>query len=241
MASTSSKVFIAALILFVLVAGGLYYLASNLNGIVAGVIEKQGSTATQTAVAVDGVDIRIADAAASLSGLSVANPEGFAGNAVELGAFSVRLDPGSLATDTIVINAITVSGARINVLQQGTRNNLRELLGNLQQLRSGAAAPAEDSGGKRIIIDRFTLEGASASVAVADLDEMREVELPPIVVRDIGRASNGATAAQVAQQLLQPVLEAAISSAATQVIKDRAKEKINEAVGGFLKDLTKKK
>ena len=76
---------------------------------------------------------------------------------------------------------------------------------------------------------------------MADLDEMREVELPPIVVRDIGRASNGATAAQVAQQLLQPVLEAAISSAATQVIKDRAKEKINEAVGGFLKDLTKKK
>jgi hypothetical protein len=130
-----------------------------------------------------------------------------------------------------------VSEARINVLQQGARNNLRELLANLQQLQSGDSAPAEESGGKRIIIDRFTLEGASASVSIPDLNEMRDVTLPTIVVRDIGRASNGATGAQVAQQILRPVLEKAIASAATQAVKDQATRKIGDALGGLLKGI----
>jgi len=142
----------------------------------------------------------------------------------------VVLDAGSLTDDAIVIKSITVDGARVNVVQQGVRNNLQQLLANLRELQSDES-PAPADGGKRLIIDRFTLRGASASVFLADLDETREVTLPDIVVSDVGRASNGATAAEAAQQLLRPLLEAALSSAAGQEIKDRAAKKLKSVVG----------
>jgi len=241
MASRSRSIVLAVLVLVALVAYGLYYLSSNLNGIVAGVIEEQGSAATQTAVKVEGVDIRLTDSSAALAGLSVANPEGFSGNAIELGALSVALDVNSITSDAIVIKDIVVDGARVNLVQQGTQNNLKQLLDNLKQLQSGEQAPASEEPGKRLIIDRFVLDGASASVTLPGVEGTREVELPQVVVNDIGRASNGATGAQVAQQLLRPLLEAAITSAAGQAVKDKAKEKIDEALGGFMNKLSGKK
>ena len=236
MASTARKVSITALVFVVLLAGGLYYLSSNLNGIVAGVIESQGSAATQTSVRVTGVDIQLTDASAALSGLSIGNPEGFSGNAIELGGFSVRLDASSLTSDTIVVEDITVDGARINMLQQTGGNNLQKLLANLQSMAPEEASESE-AAGKKVIIDQFTLNGASASVSIPALNETREVSLPTIVVQGIGRESNGATAAQVAEQILRPVVEKAIASASVEAAKDRVGKEIGKAVDGLLKGL----
>ena len=236
MTSRSKKFLYVLFALAVLVGGGFYYVLSNLNSIVASLIEEQGSIATQTPVRVSGVDVRLREASAALAGLSVGNPEGFPGSAIELGEFSVAMDASSLTGDTIVINDIRVSGARLNVIQQGRNNNLQALLNNLS---SGAAEEeaASEEGGKKLIIDRFTLEAASASVSIPDRGEMREVELPTIVVRDVGRKSAGATGAEAARQLLEPVIARAMSAAATQSLKDRASEEIGNAVDGLLRGL----
>ena len=236
MASRSSKLLYVVLAIVVLLGGGAYYVLSNLNSIVASLIEEQGSLATQTPVRVSGVDIRLREATASISGLTVGNPEGFSGNAIELGEFSITLDAGSLTSDTVIINDILVAGARLNVIQQGRRNNLQSLLDNLS---SGSAE--EDSASSesttKLIIDKFALEGASASVELVDLEEMREVELPTITVRDVGRKSAGATGAEVAKQLLEPIIARAMSEAATQSLKDRASQEIGSAVDGLLRGL----
>jgi len=236
---TASRILLLVFLVLLLLAAGAWYLLSNLNGIVAGVIEEQGSAATQTTVRVDGVDIRLAEAAASIGGLSVANPEGFTGNAVEVGAFAIALDAGSLTSDTVVVENVTVNGARVNLIQAGTRNNLQQLLANLP---GSDAEPPPETGepGKRVIINRVTLEDVSASVTLPGVEGTREVALPPLEVTDIGRDSGGATAGQVAQQLLRPLLEAALASAAGQAIKERAAEKIEGALGGMLRRLTDK-
>ncbi|MEE4110053.1 MAG: hypothetical protein V2I24_11930 [Halieaceae bacterium] len=224
------------LVVVVLGAAALFYLASNLNGIVAGLIEEQGSIATQTDVRVSGVDIRLREGSAEISGLSVANPEGFSGSALELGHFAVQLDAGSLTKDTIIVKNVLVDSARINVVQQGSANNLQKLLDSLPQ-SGDSGTTAETGESKKVIIEKFTLSGASASVTAAELGEPREVTLPTIVVTDIGRASNGATGTQVAQQILRPIIEKALTSAAAEEIKGRAIEKIDEALGGALKKL----
>lgn len=229
---------IAVALIALVLAGGLYYVTTNINGIVAGLIEKEGSRATRTPVRVSGVDIRLREASASISGLSVGNPEGFGGNAIEFGNFRVRLDAGTLLEDTVVVNEVLVADARLNVIQRGGSNNLQVLLDNLESLQTDEAG-AEEDGGKKIIIDRFTLAGASASVSIPDVDELHEVKLPEIVVRDIGRKSNGATGAQVAQQVLEPIVEKALASAAAQSLKDRATEKLGEAAGGLFEGLEK--
>ena len=241
MATRRKSLLYVLLAVLLLLGGGIYYLLSNLNSIVAALIEEQGSIATQSPVQVSAVDIRLREATASISGLTVGNPEGFEGNAIELGQFSIKLDAGSLTSDTIVVNDILVAGARINVIQQGRNNNLDALLDNLS---SGEAAQEEapsSGSGKKLIIDKFTLQGASASVSIPDLDEMRDVELQTIVVTDVGRKSSGATGAEVARQLLEPILEKSISAATTQSLKDRAGEEIGKAVDDLVRGLGRDK
>lgn len=237
MSAALRNTLLVVLLVVALGAGALFYLASNLNGIVAGLIEDQGSIATQTEVRVSGVDIRLREASAAISGLNIENPEGFSGRAIELGHFEIQMDAASLTGDTIVVKNVVVDSARINVVQQGAAINLQKLLDNLPQSDEQAETASDAGSGKKVIIEKFTLSGASASVTADGLGEPREVTLPTIVVTDIGRASNGATGAQVAQQILRPVIEKALTSAATEEIKGRAKEKIDDVLGGALKKL----
>lgn len=220
------KSVIAAVVVVIVIAAAAVFIVTRLDYIVAGLIESEGSKATQTAVRVDGVSIDLGDASASLSGLSVANPAGFDGAAIDLGGFQVRIDPRSLTSDTIVLEEVVVSDARLDILQQGARNNLRELLANLSAGQSGDAP--DSAGGKKLIIDRFVLENASASVTAPDIDEQREVSLPTIELGGIGRESGGATGAEVARQILEPVIERALRSAAVESLKQKAKDKVDE-------------
>ena len=239
--STTRNIFFVVLVVLLLLAAGVYYVGRNLDGIVAGLIESQGSAVTGTSVQVEGVQISLKDAAASISGLTIANPEGFAGNALELGQFAIQLDAKSLTSDPIIIKGINVAEAHVNVIQEGARNNLQALLDNMssgEQPSEPEPETTEDTGpGKKLIIDRLTLSGIGASVTAPDQEGPREVELPPIDVNGIGRDSNGATPAQVATAVLKPLLEAAIASAAAQTIREKAGEAVDNAVGGFLNKL----
>ena len=216
------------LVFLALIGGGIWYIGSNLDSIVARLIETHGSEATGTPVRVAGVAINLSEANAGISSLSVGNPEGFAGNAIEMEAFAIALDSESLTSDVIVINDILVKGARLNVIQQANGNNLQQLIRNLDS--GGTSESGDDKGeGKKLIINRFTLEGASASLTAPDFDEVREVTLPTITLRNIGTAEGGATGREVARQVLEPVFEEAIESAAMQAIKDKASEAIEDA------------
>ena len=119
------KLSIALGILVLMAGGGVYYVISNLDMIVEGLIEKHGSAATQTEVRVAGVSINLGEANASISKLTVGNPEGFSGNAIEMEDFAIELNAESLTGDVLVIEDLLVRGARINVMQQANVNNIR--------------------------------------------------------------------------------------------------------------------
>ena len=234
MSSGARRTLIAIAALIVVIAAGLVYVYSQLDSLVAGLIEEQGSAATQTPVRVSGVSIDLREARAELAGLSVGNPEGFDGTAISLGRFAIRIDPATVTKDTVVLKEVTVSGATVNLIQQATRNNLRELMKNLESAGGGQQEPADEGAGRKLIIERFVLEDASASVSLPDLDEDRTVNIPRIELTGIGRASGGATGAEVARQVLEPVIERVLQSAATESVKDRAKEKLDQFREGLM-------
>ena len=126
------------------IAGAVLYVVSNLDMIVERVIEHQGSAATQTPVRVAGVSIKLSEAQGTISSLTVGNPEGFPGYAIEMDNFSLNLDGSSLTSDVIVIENILVQGARINILQQANGNNIQELLRNLDATSSGDSDESEE-------------------------------------------------------------------------------------------------
>ena len=222
--------------LVALIGGMVLYVGSNLDGIVEGLIEEHGSTATKTPVNVTGVSIKLSEASAAISSLSVGNPEGFAGNAIEMEEFGITLDAASLTGDVVIIEDILVKGARLNILQQANGNNIQQLLRNLDDLSSGDSSE-DSSDGKKIIINRFTLEGASASLSAPDFDEDREVTLPTITLRNIGTSDGGATGAEVAQQVLKPVFQEALQSAAAQAIKEKATEALEDVADKVLEGI----
>ncbi|MEQ8205763.1 MAG: hypothetical protein RIA65_06280 [Woeseia sp.] len=241
MASRSRKLLMIVLAILLVVGGGLLYLSTQLNSIVAGLIESQGSAVTGSSVRVSGVAINLGEANASISGLAVANPDGFGGgDAIDLGNFSVRIDPASVTADTIVLKEVIVSDAHLNLLQRGTGSNLQTLLNHLQGNAGSDTEAAENGAGKKLIIDRFTLKGTRATVSIPELQEEREISLPDIVLTDIGRASNGATAGAVARQVLEPVLKKALSTAAAQSLKERAGDELNDAKDQLLKGVLDK-
>lgn len=230
------KALIAAVVIVIVVvaAAGVWFV-SRVDQVVAGIIEREGSAATQTAVRVGDVSIDLRGARASLADLTIANPDGFGGTAFDLGNFSVEIDPASVATDTIVLEEVIVSGARLDIIQRGARNNMRELLANLEA--AGGETSADGGQAKKLVIERFVLAGASASVSAPDLDEAREIDIPTIELDDIGRATGGATATQVAQQVLEPVIERALRSAAVESFRQEAQDKIDEVKNRLLDSL----
>ena len=92
------KILLGLVVLVLLVAGGAFYMYSNLDHWIKVAIEKYGTAATQTAVKLDSVKLSLADGQGSLSGLSIDNPQGFSGNvkAFYLGNIQVKVDVNSI-------------------------------------------------------------------------------------------------------------------------------------------------
>ncbi len=223
---------IIGLVLIVAIVGAVFYFSSNVDAIVANLIEEQGSAATGTAVRVDGVSINLSGATGSVKGLTVANPEGFSGeSAIEFGDLQLRLNAGSILEEPIIIENIEGGDAMLRIEQTGTRNNLQALLDNL---RKDEPEPENQDGGKRVVIERFALTDASASLSVADLDEQRSVDIPDVVLTDIGRRSGGATGAELARQILEPIIRRSLESSAVDAVEERVRDELGERAGDLL-------
>lgn len=236
MKKKSKAILGVAIVLLLLIAGGVWYLYFNLNTIVARIIVNVGSEATQTKVSVGGLFIDIQDGVARIDRLTVANPDGFSDQpAIALENLEIELDPMETMSDPAVIQRVVVDGAQVLVEQEGSRNNLKTILASIE--RQASERPAGEADGKKLIIERFELTDASAALFIPQLDERHQVQMPGIVLDDIGRAANGATAASVAHQVLGPVIRRALESIAAGGIGDVLQERMDSAGEDIARDL----
>ncbi len=229
-----NKVILGLAAVLLLIAGGAWLLYFNLASIVARLIVEVGSDVTETKVSVGGLSIDVKDGVASMDRLTVGNPDGFSAQpAIALESLAVELDPMAVTSDPLVIDRIAVDGARVLIEQEGTENNLRQILSSIER-QSGQP---KDTDGRKLIIDRFELTDASATLFIPRLGEEHQLEMPEIVLTDVGRATNGATAAAVAEQLLRPLIRSALQSAAAGSIEDVLRERLDEAESDIAEDL----
>jgi len=206
------KVLIGVAALLVVVVGGMLYVWSNLDVIVKEAIQTYGSEATKTTVSVAEVKLKLENGEATISGLKVGNPAGFTDpNIFELGMISTRIDIATINQNPIIIDEIIISApAVVYEINQSGVSNVDVLKKNLGAGSGGgdkSSATSEsrgDSGGEelKMIIRKLVVEGTSAKVRIAALgNKEQSVKLPRIQLTDVGKKSNGATAAEVAQIL----------------------------------------
>ena len=232
------------LVIIMAVAGGVYYVLTNLDSLVEAAIEKYGSEATQTSVLVDSVKINLTDGAAGIKGLTIANPDGYAQpHAFSLGEVRAEIDLESLQEEPYIINEITVLAPQVFVeMNEANKTNLNELKKNLT---SGSTAAKQEkvtqettSGSAkepRLIIRRVTFADGNIQARVAALDNKEmQLKLPGLDMTNLG-GSKGATATELATEILKRLTDRAtevvkkdIIDAELNKLKAKAQEKIDE-------------
>jgi hypothetical protein len=158
----------------------------------------------------------------AVSGLRVGNPPGYSERpACAVEKMEVVLRLRSLLSDVIVIEKIQVEAPAISYESKEGLSNFDAIKANTQ--KAPAAEPAGESAAgnkpeKKVIIELFTLKGAQvAYTSGLTFGKTVNVPLPALTLRDIGKESGGATAADAAAQVAK-----ALSDELAQSVKSAA-------------------
>ncbi|MDH3335685.1 MAG: hypothetical protein OEL50_03480, partial [Rhodospirillaceae bacterium] len=207
------KILIGFGVLAIVAASGLYLLASNINSIVKTAVEEGGSMVAGVAVRLDKSNIDLTNQRGALMGLSVANPSGFnTSYAFNFAAIGLELGEGStssvLVIDKIVIDKpdITYEIGKLGSNVDAIQKNVDRFVSANDKTSSGTGASAEkpqSSGAIKMIIKNLYIRDGKINVS-ASLMQGKTIttNLPEIHLKDIGKKSGGATAGEVAEQLI---------------------------------------
>ena len=234
----------ATVVLALVCIGGIFYFLSNLNSIIAQVLEEQGSRVLTTDVAVSGVDISLREGRGTVAGFSVASPDGFdTHHAFTLHEITVDIDLKSVREDPIVIDEIRVQAPVVNAefLQTGS-SNIGELQKNLQQYAesSGGGGDQKNDDLPRIRIKQFIFEKGRIEVDASALGlEKRSLDLPAIRLDDIGGAE-GARPDAIAQAVLGALTRMAIAEITRAEIDKKVRERVTDETEDKAKGLLDK-
>ncbi|HEU0070705.1 MAG TPA: hypothetical protein VFS04_05375 [Alphaproteobacteria bacterium] len=230
------KIAIAVVVLLVIVAGGAYFLLSNIDGLIKNAMEKYGSEATQASVKVGGVKIGLRDGSGQITNISIGNPKGFTSpEAFTLGEVKVVIDPASVTGKVIHIKEVVIDkpqvyyepnlggSGNLETIQKNVNGYAAKMGGGSSSSSGGASAPSASSAPKdekKFIIDRVTIQGGKVSVKSAALAQANQnvyTDLPAINLRDIGKAKGGATPAEVSSEIIGAISQQASRAAANNL------------------------
>ena len=220
------------LVVVILIAVAVFYVANNINDLVKTAVEEQGSNTLQTAVTLQKVDIKLMQGRVNLSGLIIANPPGFSeSQAFQMDNIVVDLDLASLRDRLVNIKAIKVDGAHIVAEQKGVGTNLQALMKNIDS-GSKTSAPAEqETAVSDVLIKVGLFDFTNSSMKLVSQQwGGKEMPIPTITLKNLG-GDAGLPPEKLAAAILKPLvkqLNESMQKAGRDLIEAKAKEKIQE-------------
>lgn len=242
------KVLIGLVVIIVIVAGVLFYVWQNLGSLIKTAVEKAGSDVTQVKVSLKDVDTSdLTHGGIALRGLVIGNPPGFkTASAMKLGEISVKVDPATVTSNTIVVKEVVIGSPEITYEFGANGSNIGTIQKNVEKVAGGGkggGTSASESGGskKKVVIDNLYIRNGKVNVSADFLQgKTAGANLPTIHLTNIGKGSGGATPSQVAEKVI-----AAISKSATSAvgkldisgIKDALSKELGSKMGDMQKTL----
>ncbi len=224
---------LVVLALIAVFVGALY-----LDRVVKTSVETVAPEFTKSRVVLDGVSLSLLNGSASLSGLQIGNPGGFsAPNAFSLQSVDVKLNRDSIFTDTIIVDSVRILAPEVTYESLGKGSNIEALQRNVEQAIASAGGVSSETAsqapGKKLIIKDLMVSKGQIHYSNALLgSKTLDLPLPDIHLTGIGEKSGGASASEVAGQILSALNKTAVQAVAQSgAIKDlgnRAKEKLGE-------------
>jgi hypothetical protein len=242
------KILIALAVLVLIIAGGLFYVWQNLGSLIKTAVEEAGTRVTQVKVSLKEADVaKVTDGALALRGLVVGNPSGFkTDSAFQLGEISVKVDPSTVTSDTIVIKEVVIGAPHVTYEFAGSGSNIGTIQKNVEAFAGGSSggsssSSASSSGGKKVIIENLYVRDGKVDVSADFLQGQKTgTNLPTIHLKDIGKSGGGATPAQVAEQVIAAIGKSATAAVAkldVGAIKDALGKELGAKMGDVQKTL----
>ncbi|MBW2109335.1 MAG: hypothetical protein JRI36_11830 [Deltaproteobacteria bacterium] len=216
-------------IVVAVVVGLLVIGVSNLGPIIKNAVNTYGPKVTKTAVNLQDVKVSIFSGRVQLRGFRLGNPTGFKSpEAMQVVSVFVDVDEASVTQDPIIIDRIEVIRPEITYEKKGGKDNLQTILANIHRAvgssRKAREPAAGKNSGKKLLIKDFIIKGATVNLAVPMLaGQAVTASLPDIHLKDIGKRTNGAPAAEVFKEvfsaLYQKITSPAVSDTFNQGLK----------------------
>jgi len=161
------------------------------GGLIKTAVEKAASSTLGVPVTVKGINLSILQGKVGIKGLVVKNPPGYANETLlELGEGVVKLDIGSLMSNTVKIQLIKLDGTKLTIEQKGLSNNLKEILDKLpKEGKAGEAAPGPAEKGKDLHINRLEITNTNVNVKLLPVpgkNDTVSMKIDPIIMENLG-------------------------------------------------------
>lgn len=205
-------VVLVILALLVLAVGGaLWWLYASRDVLIKRAIERFGPELTGVSVKVASVRLEPLDGRGAINGLEVGNPKGCeAPHALSLEAPSIVYERGP-------------GGDNLTAIQKHVESSLAK-----SEPAKGDSKAEKKAKERRFIIDRVQVRKAKVSYG-----GRLAVDVPDLVLRDLGKKTGGATAAQITQEVWTAVTRQALAGAPASIrgLEERTKDAVDRLKG----------
>jgi hypothetical protein len=175
-----------------------------------------GPTAMGVDVHLEKAIFRMARGKMTLRGLFIGNPEGFNTKSLcEVDMISVRIDPRSLLTDTVIIESVYVQKPVFTYQKSLMKSNLSVLIKNLEGKEK--QKEKKDKKGRKVIIRRLIVKDPMLKLSVKGIPAGAPIPLPDIEMTDIGKDKGGTSVVDVLGRVFGAVLKLATKAALSPV------------------------
>ncbi len=215
---TAFKVVAILLTLLVLgIIGIVIFIFSMVDQGAKIIVEQGGTYAMGVETTVDSLDLSLTRGTVEMSGLNIANPEGFSTeNFFALATTNAQIDLESISTPTVIIPEVRLLGIDVTLDKGQDPSNYNQILENLARFESDESEPADPSAqGKDVIIKSLILEDINIHVAnmpgVSLVAGDVAINIPQIELKNIGEEES-MKAGDIFNLVVKTVLSAAVEA-----------------------------
>lgn len=219
--------------------GAAWWIYTSRDTLVKRAIEQFGPQITGVSVTVSRVKLEPTDGKASIAGLAVGNPAGYnSPNSITLGEMRLAIDFFTVISNVVHVKELVIDAPAVTYERGPGGDNLSAIQKHIDQevAKHGGggkqAAPSpSSSGGKKFVIDNLYVRDAKIKYS-----DSVTLPMPNLHLRDVGKASNGASAGEITHTVWGSIAGSAgnLASGAGSTATEGAKSVV-DSVRGLVK------
>ncbi len=197
-------------------------------------IERGGTYALGVPTTLEGASVGLLSGELGLSGLQVANPEGFDEQFIELADGQAEVSLASLREERIMIPQITLDDVGVFLQKRNGKFNYEAILDSLKKLESGEKPENEEQTGTKQYLIK-TIRITNVHVRLDPDNEVLgvlEVVIPEIILHDVPDDGNADTMDALVRHITKGLLTSVVENVA-----GRLPQEVLDEMGGLVSGL----